>query len=250
MDPHETDPEDTRSLSHLPFDAAQLSTAERTLIGTLWARRAQSELTSGVVFANLSAALLTRGTIPSVRFLAARAVSDELRHAEVCRQVAARYLDAPVAFPKARRVRNPDPAQSDAALVATLHVVLNCCLNESVAMVFLRTCLEAAENDLVRAALRELMREEVDHARIGWAHLACSEVSDAERAGVGRALPRLIAETRRIWSSDNPSEVPSGHGCLSKGEIERVLDEALADLIVPGFTHLGVSVDPRGAYQR
>jgi hypothetical protein len=246
MEPHETDPEDTLGLSHLTFDAGHLSVAERTLIGTLWARRAESELTSGVVFANLCAALLTRGTTPSVRFLAARAVSDELRHAQICRQVAARYLDASVAFPKARPVRNPDPTEFHAGLVATLHVVLNCCLNESVAMVFLRTCLDAAESDLVRVALRELMREEVDHARIGWAHLACSEVSDAERSAVGRALPRLMTETRRLWSSDNPAEVPSGHGCLSASEIERVLDEAFADLIVPGFAHLGVSIDPRG----
>jgi hypothetical protein len=225
MEPHET-----------------LSADERALIGALWARRAESELTSGAVFANVSAALLTRGTIPSVRFLAERAVSDELRHAEICRQVAAHYLDAPVPFPKARPVRKPAPAESDAALVATLHVVLNCCLNESVAMVFLRTCLDTAQSDLVRTALRELMREEIDHARIGWAHLASSEVSDAERSAVGRALPRLIAETRRIWCTDNPVAVPSGHGCLSASEIERVLDEAIADLIVPGFEHLGVAV--------
>jgi hypothetical protein len=220
----------------------QCPRAERELIGKNWANRAASELTAGVVFANIEGALRARAVAPEVLALVARAPADEARHAEICRRVASRYLEIEVPFPEPRPVRKPAPRAEQRGITATLLVVLNSCLNESVAMVFLRTCLEQAQSELVRLALRELMREEVDHARIGWAHLASPEVSDAERAVVSQELPRLIGEIRRAWLTDNPSHVPVGHGCLARAGIESVLDEALADLILPGFEHCGVAV--------
>jgi hypothetical protein len=107
-------------------------------------------------------------------------------------------------------------------------------------MVFLRTCLEQAEHELVRLALRELMREEVDHSRIGWAHLSSAAVTDADRAAVGRAVRGFSDEMRTLWLGGTPSQVPRGHGVLAQPELERVVEEALADLIVPGLELCGV----------
>ncbi len=225
-----------------PAELARHSREERLAIGKMWAARAESELTAGVVFANIGLSLLEHGAAAEVAFLTTRAVSDEVRHAEICRHVAARYLDAEVAFPRPRRVEKPPASGNDGRLVATLHLVLNSCLNESVAVVFLRSCLDQAENGLVRLALRELMGEEVDHARVGWAHLASPAVTDRERAAVGRAVPGLIAELEKVWLANNTDEVPRGHGTLTANETEKVVAEALADLILPGFEHCGVAV--------
>jgi hypothetical protein len=119
-------------------------------------------------------------------------------------------------------------------------VVLNCCFNESVAMVFLRTCLDQAENGLVRLALRELMREEVDHCRLGWAHLSSGAVMDADREAVARALPGFVADTRTLWLEDAGHGIPRGHGALDAPDLERVVEEALEQLIRPGLEHCGV----------
>jgi len=226
-----------------PLDVAGLSAEIRADIGRHWARRAQSELTAGIVFANISVALLAQGVPPEVAFLAARAHSDEVRHAEICRRVAMRYLGSDVPFPKPRQIEKPAPAPSQARLAATLHVVQNCCFNESVAMVFLRTCLEQAEHELVRLALRELMREEVDHSRIGWALLSSEAVTAADRAAVTRAVPGFIDDMRKIWLADDAGrELPRGHGALDPPDLERVVEEALADLILPGLEHCGVKL--------
>lgn len=223
-----------------PLDLSGLSADAVRALGRHWANRAQSELTSGVVFANISLALLAQGVTPELGFLAARAHSDEVRHAEICRRVAMRYLGAELPFPRPRAVAKPSPTPSQARLAATLHVVANSCFNESIAMVFLRTCLAQAEHELVRLALRELMREEVDHARLGWAHLSSDAVTEADRAAVARAVPGFVADMRTLWLDGAPAEVPRGHGVLERADLERVVEEALADLILPGLEHCGV----------
>jgi len=224
------------------LDVSGLSADAVRDLGRHWAKRAESELTSGVVFANISVALLARGVTPEIAFLAARAHSDEVRHAEICRRVAMRYLGFEVPFPRPRPVTKPAPTPSQARLAATLHVVQNCCFNESIAMVFLRTCLEQAEHDLVRLALRELMREEVDHSRLGWAHLSSETVTEADRAAVARVVPAFTDDMRTLWLDGAPAEVPKGHGVLARADLGRVVEEALADLIRPGLEHCGVKV--------
>jgi hypothetical protein len=225
-----------------PLDLSGLSADERARIGEHWASRAGAELTSGVVFANIGVALLAQSTTPGVAFLTARAYSDEVRHAEVCRRVAMRYAGKELPFPTPRPVQKPTPSPGQARLAATLHLVLNCCFNEAVAMVFLRTCLDQAENALVGLALRELMREEVDHSRVGWAHLSSAAVSDAERMAVSRALPGFIDTTRTLWLADTGHHVPRGHGALDPPDLARVVEEALDDLILPGLQHCGVTL--------
>lgn len=226
-----------------PLDVSGLSPELRADIGWHWARRSESELTSGVVFANISLAVLATGVTPEIAFLAARAHSDEVRHAEICRHVATRYLGADVPFPRPRQVEKPAPTPSQARLAATLHVVQNCCFNESVAMVFLRTCLDQAEHELVRLALRELMREEVDHCRIGWALLSSGAVTDADRAAVTRALQGFIGDIRHLWLADAGCALPRGHGALDPSDLARVVEEALEELILPGLEHCGVKLD-------
>ena len=222
------------------LDTAGLSPATLARIGRHWIGRAESELTAGVVFANISVALLSEDVAPEVAFLVARAHSDEVRHAEICRRVAMRYLGAEVPFPKPRTVHTPTVTRSQARLAATLHAVFNCCFNESVAMVFLRTCLDEAQSELVRLALRELMREEVDHSRIGWAHLTSRAVTDADREAVARALPVFIRDTKTLWLADDGEGIPSGHGSLDREALERVVEEAIHDLILPGLDRCGV----------
>jgi hypothetical protein len=226
------------------LDVSDLSSHVVAAIAEHWVSRAQSELTSGVVFANISLALLADGSVtPEIAFSAARAHSDEVRHAEICRRVALRYRGGEVPFPRPRAVAKPAPTPSQARLAATLHVVQNCCFNESVAMVFLRTCLDQAEHELVRLALRELMREEVDHSRIGWAHLSSAAVTDEERRAVARAVPGFSDDMRTLWLGGKPAEVPRGHGVLARQELEQVVEEALAELILPGLEHCGVTAD-------
>ena len=50
-------------------------------------------------------------------------------------------------------------------------------MNETTAGVFLEVCLAHAEGALAKAALSELLSDEIDHGRIGWAHLAAVDAA-------------------------------------------------------------------------
>ena len=130
-----------------------------------------------------------------------------------------------------------------------LLVIGTCCVNESLGSAFLEATLQACETDVGRYVVRGLLADEVDHARIGWAHLHA--MNDPERAAVSRALPALLAACLRPWRarlSELPARGVPAHGVLSPERIREVLQNALRDLVLPGFVHLGLDVDPHAEF--
>ena len=54
----------------------------------------------------------------------------------------------------------------------TYEVVAQSCISETESMATLVTLLDAAEDAHLKSVLQELARDEVQHARLGWAYLA------------------------------------------------------------------------------
>jgi len=131
----------------------------------------------------------------------------------------------------------------------TLHIVGHCALNETLASSVLEVALEVTTGTLARAALRELLSDEIDHARIGWGHLGT--LTQAERAELSPWLPRLVRANLRMWRDasrlDPGDRALYAHGALSRELVERGLRAALRDLIVPGFEQLGLVTAELGA---
>ena len=97
---------------------------------------------------------------------------------------------------------------------------------------------------VARRALRLLLRDEIDHARIGWAHLASAEVTSEERREVGRALPVLLRIAREAWSRGSPttSDAATGHGWVSDARVAAIFEDVLREVLLPGFAHVGVEL--------
>jgi hypothetical protein len=237
-----TDPPRPRACV-LPSDEsiAALSGDERRLLAERWASRSENELRTSTTFSELSRGLVFLGAPAELVTRAERAVEDEVRHAGICRQVASRYADAPVGSTAVEPTALPRFAGASERDSRVLHVVLHACLNEGFAVAYLSACLSAATAPLARAAVRELMRDEVEHARLGWAFLTW--VSAADRALVQDALPALVSHAESLWldADGYPETLPPGHGCLDLRELRAVVAGAHAELIVPGFSHLGFS---------
>src|SRR4051812_22072839 len=68
-----------------------------------------------------------------------------------------------------------------------------------------RTCLAHARGPLVLSALRELLSDEIDHGRIGWAHLAALDRST--RNEVSRWLLPMTYLNPRLWQKETPYAV-------------------------------------------
>lgn len=226
-----------------------LSAGDRAALAEVWAARAKSELGAGAVFAAVARGLFAAGAEggdrgggavpPELLWIASRAVCDELRHAEICRYVASRYgSEAPP--------RAAPPAIVEPPFGPGVYAVLNSAVNETIGSAFLSACLDEAEGALARAALRELLADEMDHARLGWALLAAGApggLSAGLRGEVAGRLPELIRIAERAWSAraaELPSEIPRGHGCLPGADVVRVARRAIREVILPGFAHLGI----------
>jgi hypothetical protein len=216
----------------------------RAALGAVWERRAASELHVGGAFAAIARELLETGAEPEVLRLAARAVSDEVTHAEICRRIAAQLLGRDVAWPPPGAVDVPAYAGAGGAHLPALHVVGMCCINETIAAAFLEASLLRARPPLIRRALRALLRDEVDHARLGWAHLASRWVDDATRAEVERWLaPMVRAQVETCLRAPSPEGLAE-HGVLGPEDTRSAVLGAVRDLVIPGLAR--AVLDTRG----
>jgi hypothetical protein len=167
-------------------------------------------------------------------------VSDEVRHAEVCRALAAKYSADEVRWPGAVAI-DPAPARNDHALRTVFHVVSMCCVNESVASTFLEASLSGARSPSARAAIGELLADEVEHARAGWLFVA--KLPAAMRAAVETNLLPLVQAVARCWWEPGPVTLPEGapeHGIPGLRTTRESVLTAVRDIVLPGFNELGV----------
>ena len=223
------------SISRLPTDA-------RAALGGIWQERASSELDVGAEFALLEQRMSSEPAAPEVRALLERAVTDEKRHSDICREVASRYLGAPVEVPAARPAEPIPFGDTEPRVSLLLELVLLSCLSEVVATFWLREALAGARAPVARAATRALLADDVDHARIGWAHLSSSAVSIEDKRHVGAALPTLLRITHASWCSlaERSDAFYAEHGCPGRSVGARAFFAAVEQVILPGMKHVGV----------
>lgn len=218
-----------------------LDPGARERIGREWQRRAEVELTAATLSAQLARDLLLAHAIPAVLELAAQAVVDELHHARLCHAVAERYLGRPVPLPRSRRIDEPRFGSAGPELSRLLCLVLHCCVNETLATVCLREGLKAAESPTAHAVTRRLLADDLNHARLGWAHLASSAIDDDARHHLARALPTLLKLGVEGWRDEPRADFDApAHGVLGNERFPRLMQEAVAELILPGFDYVGI----------
>jgi hypothetical protein len=223
---------------------ASLTPAARRSLAEWWSSRARAELDASGHFRLMAERLAVRGAPREIVGMAERAIDDELRHAASCSKLASGYLGEPVDLPEVPEPEQPSFGRASAELVTTLHVVLSSCISEGIASVFLRTCFVQAVPPLVRSVLKSQLEDEIEHARIGWAHLATA--SDGEKREVSRAVPDLLRVAKNAWlATETPPSRPLGHGSLSRTDLEAVVEDAIRGLIVPGFAHVGIACSMR-----
>jgi hypothetical protein len=219
----------------------ELSEAERALLAALWLSRAASERRVADAFAVIAGDLAALGADTELTLLARRAVDDEHRHAELARIVASRCAGRELEAPAPLALVVPEHPGASERLTATLHVLGHCAMNETFASAYLEASLGLARAPLARAAAQALLSDEIDHARIGWAHLA--SLTETERRELAPWLPSLLASNLAMWRAI-PRPGPEArslarHGMVPGEAVERALFGAVRELIVPGFGRFG-----------
>ena len=228
----------------LPDDPSidALDNESRRVLANSWLGRAAAERRAADIFGLVHRSLCAVGEQPSLIGLAERAIDDEHRHAAICRFVAARYAGRDVE-PKHFELVPPVHEGASADLRYSLWIVGQCALNETTASAFLEACLEQSTAPLAprRCAIAQwLPSDEIDHARIGWAHLA--SVSPERRRAIAQWLPSMIAANRREWGQAAAANDDryAAHGYISCASLGEAIESAERDVIKPGLARVGI----------
>ncbi len=227
---------------HDPSIDALSPTARKKLAG-IWLSRAAMERRVADSFTVIAGALRRRGAASELIQLADRSIDDEYRHTELSRVVASRFAGEELPTPGMLELEVPAHKGASEELRDTLHIVGQCVLNETTATAFLEVCLAHATGGLAKHALKELLSDEVDHGRVGWAYLASTNAET--RRQVGRWLLPMAYLNLRLWQDESPIDpehLPelSDHGAPPGEAIHEALLDALETLIVPGLRQLNV----------
>jgi hypothetical protein len=199
------------------------------------------ELFVAAAFAVVSRELLETGADPNVLRIVARADDDEIEHARICLDVASRYRGSQEPWPTARPLHVPDYKVDDDRLRAALHLVALSCLNETIATVRLGETLGETESPVVKSAIRAILEDEMEHARVGWAHLASTHVTPAMKSEIAWRLPAMVRVSIAGTISENGAlpEMPE-HGLPPLDSTKRVAAAAVRDAVAPGFAAVDV----------
>jgi hypothetical protein len=220
----------------------------RRRIARVWEHRAAMERRVAESFLIVGSALERRGAATELRELAARAVDDEYRHTELSLVVASRY--AGVTLPSAATLPLEPPAHlgADAVLRDDLWILGHCLFNETTASAYLECARHHAKGALALAATRELLADEIEHGRLGWAYLGGLDAGARRR--IGPWLLPLAVTNLRQWRTETPEDAQdldvallAAHGAPPAAAIRATLVAALRELILPGLIELGLATN-------
>jgi len=216
-----------------------LSTEQRTRVAAYWWQRAEGEITSWVAFQHVLADLRAEGSPPAVLELAERAVADEYKHALFCRDWAAHFGREVAEVPTPRSTEPVTFRGATEAENRLLRIAL-CCLTETIGCFILRQVRPTLTDTELRKLNRRHMADELQHSRVGWAHLA--SMSAEKKTVLRRWVPALLKISRQSCCTgpeqDFEDLVPFGY--FTPRLLCAAYDQAMAEVILPGLEHLGL----------
>ena len=119
-----------------------------------------------------------------------------------------------------------------------------CCIGETMNTSLMTRCLEVAKDDEIRTTLRELLRDEVRHARLGWAHLA-AERAEGRGAFLGEVLPLMLEASVEPGFLEGTHQSPwvdtlFDYGELPWAELVQIFRDTLELVVFKGLDTTGI----------
>ena len=225
---------------------SEVSNASRRIAADAWTFRWRVELEAEKRFARMARRLAATGALPVVVDLAARASDDERRHAAHCADLARAFgADIPAEDFDAPEISPPGLDERKSVLY---EVVAACCITETESTSVLTTLLHSVRAGRMRRILRELLRDEVNHSRLGWAHLA-HESSQADVRFLDRMIPRMLEGSVAPGLFEAAAaELESSElltcGVLPHSTKRSIFTLTLLEVVFPGLERLGVHTGP------
>ena len=232
-----------------------------------WAGRARAEYGSVHQFTQVAHALTRARTALPLLGSLARLITDEVRHAEICADMAL----ACDPDPSARTLRFPTPkapwptapkADDREPLVAwaARAILVACCLGETLSRPMLEAIALLATDPVAEGVARQILRDEHLHATFGWEALEVllPELGEGSRATLQQTLTKSLGAFERSTACGiaveqlaerevviEPGDAPN-LGTLSDEQYAAIFFSTIEHEILPKFERLGL--DAQGAW--
>jgi hypothetical protein len=195
--------------------------------------------------------LKAEGAAPVVVQGAVDASADEARHRDLCARVAAAWGEPDAANYVAPRMRigRADLQTRDRLL---WELVAVCCISETMNTSLMTRCMEVAKDPEIRATLHELLKDEVRHARLGWAHLA-AERAEGRGDFLGEVLPLMLEASVEPGFLEGTATVPWTepmyyYGELPSAELVQIYLDTMNLVVFKGLDAMGIDTSKGRAW--
>jgi len=208
----------------------------------VWTRSAFSEYASGAAFAAIASHLLAARAPIDLIAAAGDFVADEMFHAELASRVAMALGGAvPLDVDFEKLVR--PPAGEGPLLRAAELIVRSCCVGESLTVPVLKQSRRAAGSPIIEAVISRILRDEAQHAQLGWWFLDWAELTPADRAHLGAVAGTTIRGFGALFGGE--CRASEGLGALPCAQFDGTFLEAVAHDVVAPLAARGIVV-PEG----
>lgn len=217
------------------------------IVFRIWNNRKAIELEAAVLFKRLGRDLSElRGPYDPVVLLAKEAANDELKHAELCQKILdlnPNYLK-PIA-PQLHTEMGPKNFRLSERVLYTC--VAMSCVTETLSTALLVEMRTRAEEGLIKETVHQILSDEVNHSRIGWAELARAARSQ-DVSWLTRYIPKmleaaLVSDIAPMLSSREAQMDLSRWGILAPHEAKEIMARAVAEVIVPGLEKYSIHLN-------
>lgn len=221
-------------------DIAREATPELVLAAReVWTRSAFSEYASGAAFADIASRLTAAHAPIDLIAAAGDFVGDEMFHAELASRVAMSLGGAlPLEVDFQKLVRPPEG--EGALLRAAEAIVRSCCVGESLTVPLLKQSRRTAGSRTIEAVISRILRDEAQHAELGWWFLDWADLTDAERAHLGRVAGRTVGSFTALFGRECAAS--EGLGALPCASFDGTFLDAVERDVVGPLAERGIHV--------
>lgn len=208
---------------------------------TIWRNREHIEVEATIIFDQLARDLtMLWGAKDPITQLALRSSHDEARHALRCQQILSNgendYPPLKADYKIQFGHENFSPIQR--VLYTALGV---CCITETLSTALLLEMHQRARTGFIKDTIHEILVDEVDHGKLGWAILSKAAIS-MDISWLSEHVPGLIKEA---FSSDitpmiGVSKDLCPWGILTEKDARPIMNQTIESVIKPGLKQFGI----------
>lgn len=224
----------------------------RRELGGRWAYRAGLEHSAAFRFRRLAERLDTARFDGELVAIAANAEAQEREHVRLCAEIATRF-GAAVELATTVDVSEVAPAAWELRDRVVYEVVAFCCVTETANAAVVTAGADDVDDAAIRRAVRTILADEVQHARLGWRFLATHPPTDEQLAWLGGYLPAMMRGTLRADLFEPQVVIGDEHTMAKFGTLpiagrREVFVTGMREVVLPGLAALGVDIAPASAF--